>query len=442
MHLSVDKDLVVQKDVWTISGGVYTNFMAPGGAHYPSGFVNTPDGVSPRPAESPLLEPLLMIYRPFDPTVGGFVDLADRFHLVEGRYVAQGRECVLLVENKNPDITTSLFLDPERDFVVMAMMRQHQGAELYRLAFDEYKRSGGDWVPVRWTSTFYGANGSVGTRDAISVTRFDINGPSDRKEFELEFPPGTWAHDKESGSHGYIAKEGGKKRLITRPELASGATYEDFLETDTGMLDPNRDPKDDDDATKRLLRKIRTRRRGALEDPYINYDGIEVRLKAAPERPDSEQDDEGEVPLQQPLRVAIDEVSCDHLLFGDWRNEPSARDHIESCLQRRIESIDGICRLTEVQTQKLDLAGRSDIKRLFEQVDELKPRLRTILSGKHVRELEPAALKLCRDSDPVRRAFISGPFGDGSSFAKTLKLTLTAEQTAALDEASGGSDDN
>jgi len=62
-------------------------------------------------------------------------------------------------------------------------------------------------------------------------------------------------------------------------------------------------------------------------------------------------------------------------------------------------------------------------------------------SAQNIRDLEPAALKLCRDSDRVRRAFVSGPFGDGSWFVKTLKSTLTLEQSDALDEAARNADE-
>jgi hypothetical protein len=167
-----------------------------------------------------------------------------------------------------------------------------------------------------------------------------------------------------------------------------------------------------------------------------------VRLKPAPDRDDPEDGDQvNNVPPRMPLRFAVDDVSCDRLLFGDFRNEPSARDHVEARLQQRIESIHALCRLTVVQMEKLDLAGRGDIKRLVARAEDVKPKIRAILSGNGVKELEPAALKLCRDSDSIRSAFASGPFDTGSLFANTLKQTLTVEQSTALEKAARQSRD-
>ena len=57
-------------------------------------------------------------------------------------------------------------------------------------------------------------------------------------------------------------------------------------------------------------------------------------------------------------------------VFGD--NASEARRRLESQLAMQIAGIDRACSLTNVQKKKLQLAGRGDIKRCFDHVDEFK----------------------------------------------------------------------
>jgi hypothetical protein len=132
-------------------------------------------------------------------------------------------------------ITTSLLLDPERDFVVMNLARQGTGDDISRVTFEEYEESNGAWVPKRWNNTFFGVGGVVSTANVSLVSDFELNVPIEPQEFKLEFPRGTWVTEEEN-SAGYIVKDGGKRRQITGDELVSGATYEDFANSETGGL--------------------------------------------------------------------------------------------------------------------------------------------------------------------------------------------------------------
>jgi hypothetical protein len=125
-------------------------------------------------------------------------------------------------------------------------------------------------------------------------------------------------------------------------------------------------------------------------------------------------------------RIAVE--IFDELLFGtDAAEELSAaHNRIEQLLQQRIRDTVWICGLTGVQKEKLDLAGRGDITRLFQNIEEQK-RAFQIVNYKDIDEAvikrmsrETARLQLMLRSDDL--------FHEGSLFAKTIKGALTVEQ--------------
>lgn len=93
-------------------------------------------------------------------------------------------------------------------------------------------------------------------------------------------------------------------------------------------------------------------------------------------------------------------------------------------LARRIATIDLICRLTDNQKRKLDLAGRGDVKRSLDRVAQQR------LEFERIDEVEFAKQQaaLYQKAFSVRNAFYSEAFRDGSLFDKTLDRCLTAEQ--------------
>src|SRR5271163_1288957 len=58
--------------------------------------------------------------------------------------------------------------------------------------------------------------------------------------------------------------------------------------------------------------------------------------------------------------------------FASNAGAGSARTSLESLLALQIEHIERTCGINEVQRKKLQLAGRGDIKRFFDRVDETK----------------------------------------------------------------------
>jgi hypothetical protein len=93
-------------------------------------------------------------------------------------------------------------------------------------------------------------------------------------------------------------------------------------------------------------------------------------------------------------------------------------------LSTEVARIDQVCRLSAAQKKKLELAGRGDIKRAFDRVDEAGRGLRA------AKRVAGAAKAGEAELAEVQRQFAQGLFRDGSLFAKTIPSVLSADQLA------------
>jgi hypothetical protein len=120
------------------------------------------------------------------------------------------------------------------------------------------------------------------------------------------------------------------------------------------------------------------------------------------------------------------DYSFERVVFGR-RGESAAgvRHWLDALLVQKVDTVDRFCRLTEMQKQKLHLAGRGDIKRFFDSVEEERRQILMIdensLDRKRVDEIAQAARQL-------RHLLDLGPFEEGSLFTKAVYRTLTPEQ--------------
>ena len=130
-------------------------------------------------------------------------------------------------------------------------------------------------------------------------------------------------------------------------------------------------------------------------------------------------------------QIRLADGAFDEMLFGKVSNAADLRLRLGRAVSARVESVNRICELTDAQKQKLQLACRGDIKRLFDSVDVLRQKCETFyIDGENVREVPSFVDELSRQAAPLRASLLSGPFGDDSLFAKTLRHTLTPEQAA------------
>lgn len=95
---------------------------------------------------------------------------------------------------------------------------------------------------------------------------------------------------------------------------------------------------------------------------------------------------------------------------------------IESQLTLRVDDIDRTCKVSPDQRAKLLLAGRGDVKRFMDRVDEKRKKF------EEVRKDRNKVGMFHQELQPLRLAFSGGLFGTGSLLEKTLRRTLDEEQ--------------
>jgi hypothetical protein len=137
---------------------------------------------------------------------------------------------------------------------------------------------------------------------------------------------------------------------------------------------------------------------------------------------DQEDDPDGNAPAER--RFVVAEETFDRWLFGSTGDAESGRGYLEILLRRKVEDVNQARELTPIQRKKLVLAGRGDIKRLFDRIEEERKEFHRIRTdpdrcGEFLRELQP-----------LRVTIRQGPFEFGSIFAKTLKKMLDEGQLA------------
>lgn len=114
-------------------------------------------------------------------------------------------------------------------------------------------------------------------------------------------------------------------------------------------------------------------------------------------------------------------------VFQTYGNASGAHRQLESQLATQIVDINRICRLTNAQKEKLQLAGRGDIKRFFDRYEGIKRKAQLIPHD------ELALQKIWQDIRPLQTTLQSGLFHEESLLTKSLPNTLTDEQFARYD---------
>ena len=137
------------------------------------------------------------------------------------------------------------------------------------------------------------------------------------------------------------------------------------------------------------------------------------------------QDDEEEDAQAVPVRGALvfNEAQFDQWLFGNLgtSNAGMAHNKLDALLTLSVEDLERTCGLTSLQKKKLLLAGRGDIKRYFDRVEETRKKFQSVKNDQNQLGL------MWQDIQVLQTAF-QGIFEDGSIFAKALKSTLSPEQ--------------
>jgi hypothetical protein len=142
---------------------------------------------------------------------------------------------------------------------------------------------------------------------------------------------------------------------------------------------------------------------------------------------EEEVEDDVKVPAAADVKMVhlsnLDQV--DNWVFGRFGGSAVARTRFDSALALRIDDLERVCGVTEAQKKKLKLAGRGDIKRIFDRVEELK--------RKSLQNQNDPNNNIWQTIQPLQVEVNAGLFGDASIFQKTIKRTLDGDQAARYD---------
>ncbi|MBI3865459.1 MAG: hypothetical protein HY290_26585 [Planctomycetia bacterium] len=138
---------------------------------------------------------------------------------------------------------------------------------------------------------------------------------------------------------------------------------------------------------------------------------------------DDDFDEDAPMPVVQP---AVPVTNVFGFVFGEGCDAGLARGQLDTLLLKKIAAMHVVCDLTEEQTRKLLTAGRGDIKRLIDRVDEIGTRLK-LVGPEKARDKG-----LIAELNAIKRGLTSEFASTGSLFDKVLKRNLTAEQNARI----------
>ncbi len=135
----------------------------------------------------------------------------------------------------------------------------------------------------------------------------------------------------------------------------------------------------------------------------------------------NEEEDEPVLINAQP-QWEMQENQFESWVFQNFPTAQAARAKLDQMLVLNTEDVDRGCTLTDSQKKKLQLAGRGDIKKFFEEVEVVRKKFLLI------RKDQNRINEIWQDIQPLQMTFMGGLHGDKSLFHKTLVNLLNAEQ--------------
>lgn len=141
--------------------------------------------------------------------------------------------------------------------------------------------------------------------------------------------------------------------------------------------------------------------------------------------------EEEDAPVQAHVMLGVG--NFDQWVFGAAGtgngSELKTRQHFQNMAKTRIERIDQMCKLTEPQKKKLELAARGDMVHFFDRVEVVREKFMRLRNDQNKIQ------EIWQDIQPLQVAIQSEQFSTGSFFRKTLQRTLTGDQFSQFEKA-------
>ena len=116
----------------------------------------------------------------------------------------------------------------------------------------------------------------------------------------------------------------------------------------------------------------------------------------------------------------VNEALFNRTVYGNLTPE-RAREKLDSVLLAKIANVEQSTAISRAQKERLALAGRGDIKRIFDRIEDRKGILNKQIDQDEYR-------KLIQELRPIQLLWLQDPFREGSYFSKALKVTLEQKQ--------------
>lgn len=137
-----------------------------------------------------------------------------------------------------------------------------------------------------------------------------------------------------------------------------------------------------------------------------------------PAAPDAVIEEEAIVVAAPAVNFVVNDAQFDMWVFGSPRTAGGGRSKLEALLDLSVDEVSRECKLADSSRQKLILAGKGDIKRFFDKVEEKRKKFESMKNDQN------KIGELYQELVPLQSAVNSGLFGDGSLYSKTLRRVL------------------
>jgi len=128
-------------------------------------------------------------------------------------------------------------------------------------------------------------------------------------------------------------------------------------------------------------------------------------------------------PQPNQAHPATVEEQIDQMAYGKFGNAAAAKVRLEQLVGLRVENIERVCGITGAQKKKIELAGKGDIKRFLDSIEEKRRRL---VAATGEKEEDRVREELSASSWSLE----NGLFDEGSLFVKMVKKSLSQDQLA------------
>jgi hypothetical protein len=136
-------------------------------------------------------------------------------------------------------------------------------------------------------------------------------------------------------------------------------------------------------------------------------------------------------PPTQKQRVIVFSGTFDELVYGSGSSATDFQARLDNRLKLKLDEVKRIAGLTDAQRQKLELAGRGDLKRFAERAEKLRATCESYAEIADLNQFQKWTKELRSEANALQNFYsTTGPVDVDSIMFKTMKTELTADQVA------------